>query len=253
MHTVTPKTIFIHLLIVPVALVVLFPGSVSARVDNTIYAQLLQRYVENGVVDYQGFKSEEAALDRYLEVLAQIDPEALSRDDRFAFYVNAYNAWTIKLILSRYPDLRSIKDLGSLLRSPWKKKFVRINGSVLTLDNIEHDILRPQFKDPRVHFAVNCASIGCPPLLNEPFTGDRLDAQLNGAAKDFINDPQRNHLKDNVLYVSKIFKWFAADFNRDIPAFFQQYAQEPMKTELRTRASEIKVKYLDYDWSLNGK
>jgi len=228
-----------------------FSSPVWAVVENTIYTDLLQRYVNDGVVDYQGFKSAEAELDQYLEILAQVDPQTLSRDERFAFYVNAYNAWTIKLILSRYPNLQSIKELGSFLRSPWKKELARIDGKILTLDNIEHDILRPQFKDPRVHFAVNCASKGCPPLLGEPYTGARLNQQLDGAAKAFINDPQRNRLDNKGLYVSKIFKWFAADFSNDIVGFFKRYADEPMKTELERR-STVKVKYLDYDWSLNG-
>jgi len=228
-----------------------FSSPVWAVVENTIYTDLLQRYVNDGVVDYQGFKSAEAELDQYLEILAQVDPQTLSRDERFTFYVNAYNAWTIKLILSRYPNLQSIKELGSFLRSPWKKELARIDGKILTLDNIEHDILRPQFKDPRVHFAVNCASKGCPPLLGEPYTGARLNQQLDGAAKAFINDPQRNRLDNKGLYVSKIFKWFAADFSNDIVGFFKRYADEPMKTELERR-STVKVKYLDYDWSLNG-
>ena len=253
MHITETKSIVLNFLIVPIVVVFVLSGSVWAQVDNAIYAGLLQRYVHNGVVDYRGFKNQEATLDRYLEALAQIDPQTLSRDQSFAFYVNAYNAWTIKLVLSRYPDLESIKDLGSLLRSPWKKKFVRIDGQVLTLDNIEHDILRPEFKDARVHFAVNCASVGCPPLLNEPYTGDRLDDQLNGVARAFINDPRRNRLEGDVLYVSKIFKWFAEDFNHDIPAFFQEHALEPLKTELQARGSDIRIEYLDYDWSLNGK
>jgi len=223
-----------------------------AAVDNTLYADLLQRYVKDGVVDYRGFKNYEAQLDRYLEILAQVDPQTLSRDERFAFYVNAYNAWTIKLILSRYPDLRSIKDLGGFLQSPWKKELARIDGKILTLDDIEHEILRPRFKDPRVHFAVNCASKGCPPLLGEPYTGARLNRQLEGVAKAFINDPQYNRLDDNVLYVSKIFKWFAADFSNDIVGFIRRYADEAMKTEFEKRSSDLKVKYLDYDWSLNG-
>jgi hypothetical protein len=230
----------------------LFAGFAWADVDNRIYAELLQRYVKDGIVDYRGFKSDEANLDRYLEILAQVDPQALPKDERFAFYVNAYNAWTIKLILSRYPNLQSIKDLGSFLRSPWKKELARIDGKILTLDNIEHDILRPQFKDPRVHFAVNCASKGCPPLLGEPYAGARLNQQLEGVTKAFINNPQRNRLDNNLLYVSKIFKWFADDFNNDIVGFFKRYADEPMKTELERRAT-IKLKYLEYDWSLNGR
>jgi hypothetical protein len=251
MHKFKPKNNVTTLLIVSCVCGLLFASFAWSAVDNTIYADLLQRHVKDGDVDYRGFKNDEAELDRYLDILAQVDPQALSNDDRFAFYVNAYNAWTIKFILSRYPNLKSIKELGSFLRSPWKKKLARIDGKILTLDNIEHDILRPQFKDPRIHFSINCASKGCPPLLGEPYTGARLNQQLEGVATAFINDPQYNRLDNNVLYVSKIFKWFAADFGNDIVGFVKRYADGPMKTELEKHAT-LKLKYLEYDWSLNG-
>ena len=115
-------------------------GAHAAQVDHSLFASLLSRHVKDGDVDYRGFKKNEALLDRYLDTLAAVDPDALSPEGQFAFYANAYNAWTIKLILSRYPDIRSIKDLGSLFRSPWKKKVARINGGLLTLDQIEHDM-----------------------------------------------------------------------------------------------------------------
>ncbi len=222
-------------------------------VDNSLYAELLSDYVNQGVVDYQGFKKEEKKLDAYLDVLAAVDPETLSRDDRFAFYINAYNAWTIKLILSGYPGVESIKDLGSFFRSPWKKKICRINGKMLSLDEIEHDILRPEFKDPRVHFAVNCASKGCPKLISAPYEGNRLELQLNDVTQAFINNRDRNYIDGTTLYVSSIFKWFAEDFDHDIPAFFKKYADDELKKQLLQKSGDIKVKYLDYDWSLNGR
>ena len=159
----------------------LAPAGSDATADHSIYADLLAKYVQKGVVNYQGFRTEEPRLDQYLEALEQTDPRKLSRNEQFAFYTNAYNAWTIKLILSGYPNIKSIKDLGTFLKSPWKKKICRIDGDVLTLDDIEHNILRPRFKDPRVHFAVNCASKGCPPLLSEPYRGDILDEQTESS------------------------------------------------------------------------
>lgn len=168
----------------------------AADVDNTLYATLLSRHVTDGAVDYQAFQRDEAVLDQYLDVLAGVDPQSLSKDEQFAFYANAYNAWTIKLILSGYPDIRSIKDLGSLFSSPWKKKIARVDGQLMTLDQIEHGILRKQFKDARVHFAVNCASKSCPPLQGEPFTGSRLNDQLNRLAREFINNPRFNRLEE---------------------------------------------------------
>ena len=222
-------------------------------VDHSIYATLLEKYVKQGQVDYRGFKAEEAKLDQYLKVLEKIESDNLSRNEQFAFYVNAYNAWTIKLILSGYPQVQSIKDLGSIFKSPWKKKICRIDGDVITLDDIEHKILRPRFKDPRVHFAINCAALSCPPLISEPYRGDTLNWQLDHSVRAFINNPQRNYLEDNTLYISKIFKWFQEDFDNDVISFLIKYAKEDLKKELEAKRSKIKIKYLNYDWSLNGK
>jgi Protein of unknown function, DUF547 len=231
-----------------------WPLAVSAAgADHSLYSELLQKYVKNGVVDYQGFKKEEAKLDQYLSILEKTDTKALSRSDQFAFYINAYNVWTIKLILGAYPGIKSIKDLGSLLKSPWKKKIARIDGDIITLDNIEHDILRPRFKDPRIHFAVNCAAKSCPPLRSEPYQGDVLDQQLTEMTEAFVNDPTRNRLEGNTLYVSSIFKWYSEDFNKDIAGFIMKYAGRELKERLQKHSTEIKVEYLDYDWSLNGQ
>lgn len=229
------------------------PSWASAPVDHSIYAVLLEKYVKHGHVDYRGFKAEEEILDQYLKVLEKTDSDNRSPNEQFAFYINAYNAWTIKLILSGYPGVKSIKDLGSIFKSPWKKRMCRIDGDVLTLDDIEHNILRPRFKDPRVHFAINCAALSCPPLGSEPYLGSTLDQQLNHATTAFINHPQRNYLEDNTLFISKIFKWFSEDFDNDVIGFIMKYAKEVLKKELEAKKSKIKMKYLDYDWSLNGK
>ncbi len=221
-------------------------------IDHSRYAVLLDRYVKSGVVDYAGFKKEEDRLDHYLETLQSIEPESLARDETFAFYVNTYNAWTIKLILLHYPGIKSIKDIGSFFKSPWKKKFVRINGRIISLDEIEHGILRPVFRDPRVHFAVNCASKSCPPLLNKPYTGKNLNQQLDDSASRFINDPGFNRLEGQTLYVSKIFKWFSEDFKRDVAGFILRYAKGDLKAAMEKNKGALKIKYLDYDWSLNG-
>jgi hypothetical protein len=240
------------------AALLLFCGAVFVRpaaageIDNSVYADLLARYVANGVVNYAGFKAEEPKLDQYLTVFEQVDPQSLSRNDRFAFYINAYNAWTIKLILSGYPGLKSIKDLGSLFQSPWKKEFVRIHGRTLSLDDIEHNILRPRFKDPRVHFAINCASKSCPPLLAEPYRGDVLDSQLDQVTRRFLNDPGSYRLDGDEFQVSAIFKWFSEDFNDDPLGFYFTYAEGDLKKMLASRRSRLTVRYLDYNWSLNG-
>jgi hypothetical protein len=228
------------------------PGWSRATVDHSLYGELLNKYVNDGVVDYQGFKDEEAKLDEYLTVLENTKVKELSRDEQFAFYVNAYNAWTIKLILSAYPGIESIKDLGNIFKSPWEKEIVRINGKVLTLDEIEHAILRAQFKDPRVHFAVNCASKSCPPLISEPYRGSTLDSQLEDATRAFINDPTSNYLEGNKLYVSRIFKWFSEDFNDNVLGFFLQYGEGAFKRRLESQKNKLEIVYLSYDWSLNN-
>jgi len=225
----------------------------ASDVDNGFYGELLRKYVIDGVVDYQGFKNEEDKLDQYLKILENTNSTALSHDEQFAFYINAYNVWTIKLILSGYPGIKSIKDLGNVFRSPWKKKICRIDGGIITLDDIEHKILRPRFRDPRVHFAIVCASKSCPPLISEPYRGRVLNQQLDNSARAFINNPERNRLEGNMLYVSSIFKWFAEDFNDDIIGFFRKYVPDEVKSKLERNRDWIKIKYLSYDWSLNGE
>ena len=247
-----------HLLFVTVLSCFFVTGIITGtraaqEMNNRSYAGLLGKYVRNGLVDYQGFKNEEAKLDQYLKILEEIDTKELSRDEQFAFYINAYNAWTIKLILTGYPGVKSIKDLGSFFSSPWKKKICRIDGEVISLDQIEHGILRPRFKDPRVHFAINCAARGCPPLQSDPYEGAILDRQLNEMAAAFINDPSRNRLEGNTLYLSKIFDWFEEDFNGDVIEFILKYVKGGLKNGLESNKGDIEIKYLAYDWSLNAK
>ena len=228
-------------------------ASTDSSVNHSLFGELLNKYVSEGKVDYAGFQSEEAKLDQYLDLLQGVDPKTLSGKEQFAFYANAYNAWTIKLILTKYPDITSIKELGIFNTGPWKKKVVRLSGETVSLDHIEHDILRPRFKDPRVHFAINCAAKSCPPLGPEPFLAEKLDQQLDDATRSFINNPQSYRLEGRNLHVSRIFKWFSEDFNEDALSFFIKYANGELKKKLETQPKKINIKYLAYDWSLNGK
>ena len=228
-----------------------FPSSARATVDHGLYAQLLKKHVVEPRVDYHGFKRDESLLDQYLDQLSAVRPASLSPNEAMAFYINAYNAFTIKLILTKYPDLNSIKELGSFFSSPWDKKFIPLGGHRVSLDHIEHDILRPRFKDPRVHFAINCASKGCPPLRNTPYTGEELHRQLEEQTIAFINNPQQNFFKDGTLFISKIFKWFKEDFNHNPEAFVRQYARGELKRTLDRAPGGSKLSYLPYDWSLN--
>jgi len=235
-------------------LVCFVPFSLAGEiVDHSLYGELLKKYVKDSMVNYQGFKNEEQRLDEYLQILNKTNPEELPRKEQFAFYINAYNACTIKLILKHYPGVKSIKDIGSLWRSPWKIRFCKINGKTFTLDEIEHNILRLRFKDPRVHFAVNCASKDCPPLIAEPYQGTILDQQLDANTRAFLNNPRKNRLEGDTLYVSSIFKWFEDDFKADVVGFFLTYADEDLKKRLLVKREQIKIKHLDYDWSLNGE
>ncbi len=228
-------------------------ASNGSGVSHSLFGDLLQKYVADGTVNYAGFQSEEAKLDQYLDLLQSVDPKALSRKEQFAFYANVYNAWTIKLILTKYPGIDSIKELGIFNTGPWKKKVVRLKGETVSLDHVEHDILRPRFKDPRVHFAINCAAKSCPPLRSEPYLAEKLDQQLDDVTRSFINNPNSYLLEGRNLHVSRIFKWFSEDFNEDILGFYIKYANEELKRKLETKSGKTSIKYLAYDWSLNGE
>jgi hypothetical protein len=216
---------------------------------------------------YAGFAADRTALRAYLGLLSSVNAtmfEAFTKPQQMAFLINAYNAYTVELILTRYPKLASIKDLGSLLQSPWKKEFVPLLGKTLSLDGIEHELLRQRgrFDDPRVHFAVNCASIGCPALREEAFVAERLEAQLDEQARRFMSDRNRNrwNAAKQQLEVSKIFDWYGEDFRlghkgiASLAAFCARYAElladAPADRE-RIRAMTAKIDFLDYDWKLN--
>ena len=246
---------FRPVLVLTVSLVVgslgLQTTSRASTVNHEIWADLLEKYIKPGGVDYTGFKKEEDRLDQYLAVLENTDPEKLPRNEQYAYYINLYNAWTIKLILSGYPGVKSIKEFGTILKSPWQKEWVRVNGEIITLDHVEHDILRPRFKDPRVHFAINCSAASCPPLRPEPYLAATLDQQLDDSTRAFVNDADSYRLEGNTLYVSRIFQWFSEDFNEDALGFYLQYAEGELKEKLSRQKDNIKVKYLHYDWALN--
>ena len=218
-------------------------------------------------VHYAGFAAERTALKAYLDSLSAVPPSAFGawpRAERQAFLINAYNAFTVELILTRYPDLKSIKDLGSLLNSPWKPKWITLLGTKVSLDDIEHAMLRKRgdYDDPRVHFAVNCASIGCPALREEAFVASRLDAQMDEQTLRFISDRTRNRFdaRRGRLELSKIFDWYGEDFRlghrgiASLPAFAARYADQladaPADRE-RIRSGTVDIAYADYDWALN--
>lgn len=241
--------------------------SLAQAYDHGAWDGLLKRHVQpirNGAateVDYTGMARERATLKMYLDGLAKVHSAEFQnwpKPERLAFLVNAYNAWTVELILTAWPDVQSIKDLGSLFRSPWKKAFIPLLGETRSLDDIEHGLIRAKgvYDEPRIHFAVNCASIGCPALRPEAYMAARIDAQLVDAARRFLSDSTRNRLEGGKLKLSSLFKWYGGDFERagGLNAFLAGQGEALGLTEAQRRAlrdGKLTIDYLDYDWRLN--
>ncbi|MHC4846625.1 MAG: DUF547 domain-containing protein [Planctomycetota bacterium] len=224
---------------------------------------LLGPHVERGVVDYAGLKEKEGALDAYLAALSRVDPEELGRDEALAFWINGYNAFTLKLMLERYPAIESIKDIPSSKR--WKAKRWLVKGKRYSLDQIEHEILRPM-GEPRIHFAIVCASLSCPDLAPEAYVAETLDEQLTSVTKRFLADRDKGlsfgkeagwlYGTNYVLRVSKIFDWFEQDFEADdssVVDFVLKYAPADAAAFIKTHRKDLDVEHLSYDWSLNGR
>ena len=245
----------------------------AAGFDHSAWDNLLKAHVtpvRNGhatEVDYAGFVADRGQLKEYLASVSRITMSEFERwepGSQLAFLINAYNASTVELVLTGYPDVASIKDLGSLLRSPWKKRFIPLLGETRSLDDIEHGLIRGsgRYAEPRIHFAVNCASIGCPALRAEAYSGERLEAQLQDAANAFLGDRTRNRLEGKTLKVSSIFKWYRSDFEKSwrgadsLPGFLALYRQ-PLglddEAANRLKAGQTGIDFLDYDWRLNSK
>ncbi|MGI9551703.1 MAG: DUF547 domain-containing protein [Aurantibacter sp.] len=212
------------------------------RPDHSSWNVLLQKYVDTeGNVNYAGLAKDKGKLEAYLQYLNQNAPsEDWPKNEKLAYYINLYNAATVKLIVDNYP-LESIKDL----RNPWDSKWVLIGGKKYSLGNIEHKILR-KMNEPRIHFAINCASYSCPKLVNKAFLRDTMEEQLEDATIDFINDSSRNVISENKIKLSNIFKWYKGDFTEG--GSLIDYLNRYSKTKAGAKA---KISYLTYDWGLN--
>lgn len=220
------------------------PAPQSAPSHQAWHDQLQEFVSEAGSVNYQEWKQHSARLDAYLsELEAHAPSSSWSRNERLAYWINAYNAYTVKLILDNYP-IRSITDLGS----PWDKKFISIGGTDYTLNDIEHKILREKLKEYRVHFAVNCASVSCPPLLNKAYKASNVQQLLDQQARRFINDARYNDIAGQELSLSKIFDWYGDDFRTSGPLieYLNKYAETPIP-------ADATVGFKDYNWNLNGR
>ncbi len=221
-------------------------------IDHSGWTTLLKRHVQkDGLVDYRGFIKDQAALNAYTDLLSDNPPaDSWSDSDKIAYWINAYNAFTVKLIVDNYP-VKSIKDLNPALsiptvRSIWTKEWFQIGGEDFSLDQIEHKILRKEFNEPRIHFAVNCASISCPVLRAEAYIGDKLNEQLTEQTRIFLADETRNKIDSTSVMVSKIFSWFGGDFKKDqsLIEFLNKYAPKQID-------EDAKVRFMSYDWNLN--
>lgn len=271
---------FIAVVTTSLILMIAFAGARQGGFDHSQWDRILKQYSDNGLVDYQGLQENHQVLQEYLTALESVSPselEAWNREEQMAFWINAYNAITIEGILRNYPikygglvaRLRfprsSIRQIGDF----WDTVFIKPAGKAVTLNDIEHKILRGQFKDPRVHFALVCASIGCPNLRREAYTAERLDRQLEEDAYRFINDSRKVKLDrdSNILYLSSIFDWYSSDFvtNENSKTHFAEYDSSyqgvlEFISKYLSQADTAyiinerpKIKFLKYDWSLNEK
>ena len=208
---------------------------------HQLFNNLLQKYVTSaGSVNYSGLKQDEKSLNRYLNELSKSKPDNSSnRNGTLAYWINAYNAFTLKLILDNYP-LKSITELNS--GKPWDVQWIALGNKKYSLNNIENDIIRSVYKDARIHFALNCAAISCPPLLNKAFTSNNIEELLDTQTRNFINS-QANDLSSTKIKLSKVFEWYKKDFG-DVTIFINKYS----KTKINSNAL---ISYKEYNWNLN--
>ncbi|MGK0367121.1 MAG: hypothetical protein ACI9QD_000255 [Thermoproteota archaeon] len=226
---------------------------------DTFLKQYVHPFEYSSKVDYKKIKTQTIKIDlisNFFEKLTAKEYKSFTKDQKLTYWINAYNFFTIKLVAKNYP-VESIKDIRKILSgafTPWKIDFINILGKEISLDRIEHKIIRKKFKEPRVHFALVCASGGCPPLMNFAFTAKKLEEQLKHVSQNFILDTNKNLLKRDTIMLSKIFKWYGNDFNKKYKSalhFIAQIITKDTGIQKRITTEKIKVDYLDYDWKLN--
>lgn len=262
------KTIFLALCL----LAGLAGPALAQELDSAPWDALLKKHVQvlrggqASEVDYAGFTDDRTSLQAYLigtSKVTRVEFDRWSSPAQLAFLINAYNAWTVELVLTGYPGIKSIKDLGSFIQSPWKKRFIALLGETRSLDDIEHGLIRGsgRYNDPRIHFAVNCASIGCPALRQDAFVAGRLNAQLEDATHKFLSDRTRNRIESGTLKVSSIFKWYRQDFEQgwrgasSLDQFLALYSPSlglSAEAASQLAAGKLDTGFLDYDWRLNA-
>lgn len=234
----------------------------SERFDHSSWDELVQKHVRDSGqrFDYVGLKGDEEQFDAYLDALATADLSSLSSNEIQALFANAYNAYTIRTILDHVSaegtfDIDSIQDVPDV----FGRKVHEVGGFSLSLDNMEHNVLRPLFKDPRLHFAVNCASISCPPLPTRAFTGDKIDEQLDTVTKNALTNPDYVSIDGDALLVTKIMDWYGGDFvnpaytgsEKTLQEFIAKYATDEVREFVAARGDIVSVKFRDYEWGMN--
>lgn len=219
-------------------------------------AEALHRFVRDGRVDYAGLKASPETLNTFLTAVAGLreeDYRAWPPSAQIAFWLNLYNAATLKLVMEHYP-VRSIRDIRGLFQGPWDQPLVRVFGQRLSLNSVEHQILRKQFREPRIHFALVCAAKGCPPLRNEPYTAEGLEAQLNDQARKFLDETHKNRIDPSLrtVFLSPLFRWYREDFEqggRSLLATLRPWWSRLPPDDYEHYA----IRWTQYDWSLNER
>jgi len=244
-----------------VIFILILSGNLIMAQSHQLFTEILNQHVKNGLVDYKNLKKD-SRLEKYLVQLSNTEPEKLSRNEKLAFWINAYNAFTLQVIVENYP-VESITDLntgGKIIgylfgKTVWDKEFILINKKKYSLGDIEHKILR-KMNEPRIHFAIVCASISCPPLRDEAFEPNIIEEQLKSQAVQFVNDKTRNYFdkQKREVYLSKIFSWFSEDFGKKdeiVLKFIAQHLPENMSKDILDNLSNWNIFYKDYNWNLN--
>jgi hypothetical protein len=235
-------------------------GSTDAHL---LLTDILAEHVDGGRVNYRAL-CEDGRLGTYIAQLVSTDPEGITdHDARLAFWINAYNAYTLKIVCDSYP-VGSIKDLhtgGEIIahvikKTVWDKRFVVIGGETFSLNDVEHKIVRPRFEDPRAHYALVCAAKSCPPLRSEAYEGEKLEAQLNDQGRIFFGESEKNHFdrEKRVAYLSKIMDWYSGDFGEnddELLLSITPFLPEELAEDIRSNSRAWKIKHTKYDWSLN--
>jgi hypothetical protein len=243
---------------VPVAFLFLLAAcGQAAEFDHShaLFGKVLSQSARGGLVNYSALKAAPSELNSYLDQLGGVskaDFQKWNLSQQIAFLINLYNASTLKLVVDNYP-LTSIKKIGGA-KGPGEQPSAKLFGGKVTLNKIEHEMLRRNYPEPRIHFALSCAALGCPVLREEPYTADKLDAQLADQARTFLSNPSKNRvdLQQQTLFLSPIFKWYAADFQKNsnsVQKYISQFFPRPVQEELKK--GDFKIEYTDYNWALN--